>query len=80
MYIFFLGFFLYFRICIDTRIELSTSIGIAAQEKVNLTLGKRSCLVRGFAGSSSLEVGDEITHVNDMRFMTWHRGGFYELR
>ena len=43
-------------------------------------MGKRSSQVKGFKGSkgtpcmAGLEIGDEITHVNDLRFMNWHPG------
>ena len=51
-----------------------------SKDKVDLTLGKRSSQVKGFKGSkgtpcmAGLEIGDEITHVNDLRFMNWHPG------
>ncbi|CAK8993701.1 unnamed protein product [Durusdinium trenchii] len=49
-------------------------------ETLDLRLGKRNCRVRGLRledGLSlealGLEVGDEITHVNDVSFMTWYK-------
>lgn len=48
-----------------------------SKDQVDLTLGKRSSLVKGFGskgGPGGLEIGDEITHVNDLRFMSWHPG------
>ena len=57
----------------------TSNFRLRSKDQVDLTLGKRSSRVKGFKGSlgdglSGLEIGDEITHVNELRFMSWYPG------
>jgi len=56
------------------RMEVTYDSAAEFLDEVDLMLGKQSSMVKSVASEGPLQRGDEITHVNDLRFMNWQLG------
>eukprot|EP00434_Breviolum_minutum_P027233 symbB.v1.2.024084.t1/scaffold2256.1/size84244/1 len=55
------------------RMEVTYDSAATFLDEVDLMLGKQSSMVKSVTSEGPLQRGDEITHVNDLRFMNWYQ-------